>query len=65
MSKTTRFKERSPEATVNPGFRLETGRFKMRHFEKAIEKSSAINKTKWKFPSQTASMAQREASCPA
>ena len=34
MSKTTRFEERSPEATVTQGFRLETGRFQNASFWK-------------------------------
>ena len=65
-SKMKRFKTQSPEATVTPSFRLETGRFQNEAFRKNHRETSiAMNKTKGKISIQDRKYGLKEASHPA
>ena len=59
------FDTQSPEATVTRAFVWKRDVFKMRRFERTIEKSIAMNKTKGKISIQDRKYGLKEASHPA
>ena len=65
MSKTTRFEERSPEATITQGVRLETGRFQNEAFWKSHRKTYSYKQDEMKISIQDRKYGLREASHPA